>query len=135
MNTSILATIQSTETFLDALRKLASEAAAQPFRFSGAGLQTSLLQFFPPVGVKEGDDSRELAKPFARLLGGRWTVDGDTWRSERVEFPGLSGTKVIIHYVMPSVKSLTEVDLSSEPGVETSDYGINAPSNSVDCRP
>ena len=77
MNTSFLQTIEYAEKIIAALRKLAAEPAAQPFRISGYSFSTGMVQLFPPEGVREGDDSRDIAKPLARLLGGKWTAERD----------------------------------------------------------
>lgn len=129
MNSSILQSIAHAEKVLDALRKLASEPAAQPFRISGGYLSTSLIQFFPPEGVKEGDDTRDLAKPFARLLGGKWTADRDSWECSNVTYPGLAGAKIVLHYIVPKIRG-EDVDLSEpapERAVERDEPDYDAP--------
>lgn len=124
MNSSILATISRAEAVLAALRRLAAEPAAQPFHFSGAEFDTTLLQFFPDG--PRGEGCVPLAKRFARLLGGTWTADGDKWECRNVTYQGLEGTKVFIYYVLPKAKVPDEVDLS-EPEPEPVAVGRDDP--------
>lgn len=122
MNQSILETIAHTEGVLAALRQLAAEPAAQPFRFSGTHLQTGMLQFFPPG--RRGDDHTDIARPFALLLGGQWTQDADQWESNTITYPGLTGVKVVLHYIEP-VRQSEVVQL--EPARDEPDYDTPRP--------
>jgi hypothetical protein len=114
MNTEITKTIDRAERVIAALRVLGECPEAQSFTFSGAALSVDMLQFFP-TGHKRDGGWRDIARPFARLLGGVWHVDGDgSWRCDAVKFPGLGGVKAILHYIEP-VQLVTKgrpIDLS-----------------------
>lgn len=108
--------IARAETLIAGLRQLASEPAALPFRFSGTAFNSGLLQFFPET-LDRSLGCVALAKPFARLLGGTWTMEGDKWESATVTYPGLEGVNVVIHYVVRTKIPADVVDLGDEPVV------------------
>lgn len=118
MNKSIAACIEHAESVIAAIRTLCELPAAQPFHFVNVHLDTGMIQFFP-TGHKRAEGWRDIAKPFALAIGGSWQVgiEGECWECLAPTFPGLTGTKIVLHYIEPVVMARV-IDLS-EPATAT----------------
>lgn len=114
MNDSIAATIAYTEKVLAGLRLIGEMPEAVHFHLSSTKLSTSLLQFFPH-GQECPEGYREIARPFAKALGGTWRISGTKWESTNVAVAGFEDTEVVFHYIEPSKKPLGDIVDLSEP--------------------